>query len=94
MKPILIPVRPDKDGRIHITMKELSDMLDKAYIAGKSDGSGYYYCPYHYTYCGTGITNDPNKTYITLTNTGTTSSGYTLQANGNTTSATSINSTQ
>lgn len=75
MKPILIPCSPDKDGKVHITMKELSDMLDKAYNAGKSDGSPIQYnCPYKWYWCnGTGLTTNPYQTDTTWTTTTSTS---------------------
>lgn len=85
MKPIVIQVPSTKDGKVTLTIKELQDMLDKAYEAGKKDGtSNLNYCcpstcPYKpwwygngYTYSGT-ISNNPSNPYITWTSTNTSS---------------------
>lgn len=90
MKPILIPCSPDRDGRVHITMKELSDMLEKAYNAGKSDGTHIHYdCPNKWYW-----TNDYglNKPYITWTSNGTSTNSTLTSTTGNTTSNVTINS--
>ena len=55
MKPIIIQVPSTKDGKVTLTVKELQEMLDKAYESGKNDGTtycSYGYCPYkpwHYS---------------------------------------------
>ena len=47
MKPIIFPITVDTQGKVNINLKELSDLLDKAYAAGKADGGEVYYdCPY------------------------------------------------
>ena len=47
MKPIIFPITVDGQGRVNISFKELSDLLDKAYAAGKADGGEVHYdCPY------------------------------------------------
>lgn len=47
MKPIIFPITVDGQGRVNISFKELSDLLDKAYAAGKADGGEIHYdCPY------------------------------------------------
>ena len=76
MKPLIIQVPSGKKDEITLTVKELQDMLDKAYEAGKSDGtSTYHYCPYHWwngsttgypsiTWCGDSSSgNDYTKIY-------------------------------
>ena len=46
MKPVIITVCPDNNGRVRLTIKELQDMLDKAYAAGKADANVIHYdCP-------------------------------------------------
>lgn len=69
MKPVIIQVPSSKDGKVTLTVKELQDMLDKAYESGKQDGTTHYgYCPYkpwYYTYSNS-TGNDPNcPSYIT-----------------------------
>lgn len=62
MKPIVIQVPSTKDGKVTLTVKELQDMLDKAYEAGKKDGTtnlNYCYpstCPYKPWWYGNGYT--------------------------------------
>ena len=71
MKPVIIQVPSSKDGKVTLTIKELQDMLDKAYESGKQDGTVHYgYCPYKpwsYTYTtSTGTGNDLNlPNYVT-----------------------------
>lgn len=78
MKPIVIQVPSTKDGKVTLTIKELQDMLDKAYEAGKKDGTtNFCYpstCPYKpwwygngYAYSGTGTITNPCDSSITWT---------------------------
>lgn len=47
MKPIILPITVNDQGKVSMTLKELEDLLDKAYAAGKADGGDVYYnCPY------------------------------------------------
>lgn len=49
MKPVIFPIAVDGQGRVMLTFKELSDLLDKVYTAGKADGGEVHYdCPYRY----------------------------------------------
>ena len=90
MKPLIIQVPSGKKDEITLTVKELQDMLDKAYEAGKSDGSYIHYdCPHRWncnwpsiTWCSNGSSgNDYTKIYC---GDGTTSTTTTTTAwNGN-----------
>lgn len=47
MKPIILPITVNDQGKVSMTLKELEDLLDKAYAAGKADGGEVHYdCPY------------------------------------------------
>lgn len=86
MKPVIITVYPDNNGRVRLTIKELQDMLDKAYAAGKADGSSIHYdCPKQWWWTsGTGthyysndITTAGSGSNITLTSCNDTTTGST-----------------
>lgn len=88
MKPLIIQVPSGKKDEITLTIKELQDMLDKAYEAGKSDGSYIHYdCPHRWNYNWPSITwcgdsssgNDYTKIYCG----GSTDSTITATCNGN-----------
>lgn len=68
MKPIILPITVNDQGKVSMTLKELEDLLDKTYNAGKSDGGEIHYdCPYRYWQYPT--VSDPTKPYITWTGT-------------------------
>ena len=73
MKPIVIQVPSTKDGKVTLTIKELQDMLDKTYEAGKNDGTTRYgYCPYRpWYYDWTSTTPIDTTPHVTWTSTGT-----------------------
>ena len=75
MKPIILPITVNDQGKVSMTLKELEDLLDKTYNAGRSDGGEIHYdCPYRYWQYPTvsdPIISDPTKPYVTWTCTGT-----------------------
>lgn len=84
MKPVIIQVPSSKDGKVTLTVKELQDMLDKAYESGKQDGTTHYgYCPYkpwYYSY-GNDNTTTPLDTPPHITWTSTNTSTDTISGN-------------
>lgn len=88
MKPIIFPITVDGQGRVNISFKELSDLLDKAYAAGKADGEETHYdCPYHQPWVINPVnptpswTGDPIYTTDHITITGNSTSTATTTAN-------------
>ena len=83
MKPVIITVCPDNNGRVRLTIKELQDMLDKAYAAGKADANVIHYdCPKQWWWTGTPYYSNDITTAgpgITLNSTNT-STGITVNS--------------
>ena len=90
MKPIIIQVPSTKDGKVTLTVKELQDMLDKAYESGKKDGTtNYGYCPSTCPYRPWWYGN--SCTYTNITGAGTDSSITWTNANTSSDATISLN---